>query len=141
MYAILKSNSSDVVADRSYCCHLSEDVESANRFVDERAKLSSQGVYTMVQVDSIEELMAKMMPESEQDEQDDLVAELLQKLDDLGLTPENAEKFTKQVQEQSEKAIAEVRSLGIRGMKAVGDGFIAFGDLLRKAAKEDKPEE
>ena len=66
--------------------------------------------------------------------------ELLRKLEALGITAENADKLTKQVREHSDKAIAEVRSLGIRGMKAVGDGFIAFGDLLRKAAKDDDDE-
>ena len=136
MFAILKSKSSDVADDRAYCCHLSNDVESANAFLVDRKDLSSAGRYSLVEVSSLEDLAKAIMMQKEETPEE-LLADLLKKMEELGLTAENAEKFTKQVRDQSEKAVAEVRSLGIRGMQAVGDGFIAFGDLLRKAAKDD----
>jgi hypothetical protein len=139
MFAILKSKSSDVADDRAYCCHLSNDVESANAFLVGRKDLSSAGRYSLVEVSSLEDLAKAIMMQKEETPEE-LLADLLKKMEELGLTAENAEKFTKQVRDQSEKAVAEVRSLGIRGMQAVGDGFIAFGDLLRKAAKDDDDE-
>jgi len=139
MFAILKSKSSDVADDRAYCCHLSNDVESANAFLAGRKDLSSAGRYSLVEVSSLEDLAKAIMMQKEETPEE-LVDELLRKLEALGITAENADKLTKQVREHSDKAIAEVRSLGIRGMKAVGDGFIAFGDLLRKAAKDDDDE-
>jgi hypothetical protein len=37
------------------------------------------------------------------------------------------------------KVIAEVRYVGLREMKTVGEGFIALGDLLKKAEEETQP--
>ncbi len=36
---------------------------------------------------------------------------------------------------KSEEILAEVRHIGIKGMKTIGDGFIAIGDVLRKSLK------
>jgi hypothetical protein len=55
----------------------------------------------------------------------------------LGINQDLAEK----VYQNSEKVIAEVRYIGVRGMKAVGEGFIALGDLLKKAGDEQEHEE
>jgi hypothetical protein len=61
----------------------------------------------------------------------------IQNLDELGINQDLAEK----VYQNSEKVIAEVRYIGVRGMKAVGEGFIALGDLLKKAGDEQEHEE
>lgn len=53
------------------------------------------------------------------------------------LNVEDAEELGKKIREQGEKAVAEVRSLGIKGMKVVGDGFINLGELLKKADQPD----
>lgn len=69
--------------------------------------------------------------------EEDVLAEVLKKLEEL-VSPETAEKFAAQIQEQTGKVVAEVKSMGITGMKAVGDGFIALGDLIRKAGETKK---
>lgn len=56
---------------------------------------------------------------------------LVQKLKDLGIKVD----VTDKVKESSEKVLAEVKFVGLRGMKTVGDGFVALGDLLRKAGE------
>lgn len=138
MFAVLKSNSSDVVSNRSYCCHLSNDRKSAEEFVTERLSLSSNGLYSIAEVSSLDDLIEHMMPYPTGKEED-VLAEVLKKLEEL-VSPETAEKFAAQIQEQTGKVVAEVKSMGITGMKAVGDGFIALGDLIRKAGetKEEK---
>lgn len=59
---------------------------------------------------------------------------LMSKLDDWGLNQD----FVDELKESGEKLMAEVKSLGNKGMKVVGDGFIAMGELLRQAQEEDK---
>lgn len=134
MFAVLKSNSSDVVSDRSYCCHLSNDRESAEGFLAERLSLSSNGLYRIVEVLSLDDLIEHIMPPKTKSKEEDVLAEVLKKLEEL-VSPETAEKFAVQIQEKTGKVVAEVRSMGINGMKAVGDGFIALGDLIRKAGE------
>lgn len=138
MFAVLKSDSNDVVSDRKYCCHLSEDRESAEAFRAERLSLSSNGLYLIVEVSSLDDLAALVMPEGSQGPEVDVLADVLKKLEEL-VDPVNAEKFAAQIQEQTGKVVAEVRSMGCSGMKAVGEGFIALGDLIRKAG-ENKQE-
>jgi hypothetical protein len=72
-----------------------------------------------------------------QDQLSEAAQRLVQKLDELGINQDLAEK----VYQNSEKVIAEVRYIGVRGMKAVGEGFIALGDLLKKAGDEQEHEE
>lgn len=136
MFAVLKTNSSDVVEGHAYCCCLSKDRKSADEFVAGRNDLSSNGRYAIHEISTLEELSELMVPFGSESEPD-ILAELLKQIDDLKI-PENAEKFVEQIQTQGEKAVAEVRSLGIRGMRAVGEGFVALGDLLRKASPEDE---
>jgi len=140
MFAVLKAKSSDVVDQRTYCCHLSDERKPADDFVSDRKNLSSNGVYKVVEISNLNDLAKHIMPQSSapKSEPEDVLADVLNKLDGLGLNAENVERFTQQVQEQGEKAVAEVRSLGIRGMQVVGDGFVALGDLLKKAADKDK---
>ena len=72
-----------------------------------------------------------------QDQLSEAAQRLVQKLDELGINQDLAEK----VYQNSEKVIAEVRYIGVRGMKAVGEGFIALGDLLKKAGEEQEHED
>jgi hypothetical protein len=72
-----------------------------------------------------------------QDQLSEAAQRLVQKLDELGINQDLAEK----VYQNSEKVIAEVRYIGVRGMKAVGEGFIALGDLLKKAGDEQEHED
>lgn len=63
---------------------------------------------------------------------------VVQKLDELGVNAENAESLSKKLKDGGDKTFAEVKSLGIKGMQAVGEGFVALGDLLRKSGKKEE---
>ena len=76
---------------------------------------------------SPEWLAEKFNPSVAAQAAEDPLDSVLNTLEELGLNAQdNAEKFAQQLQDQSERAIAEVRSLGIKGMKAIGDSFIAL---------------
>jgi hypothetical protein len=105
--------------------------------------LQSQGsAASMVTVDSLEELAdLTSTKDNPFDGLSQAAARLLQILDDSGLNAETMEKTTEKLRSQGEKAVAQVRSLGIQGMKTVGDGFVALGDLLRKASETPEKSE
>lgn len=46
--------------------------------------------------------------------------------------------LAKKIRASGERVVAEVQKQGAQGMKAVGEGFIALGDLLRKTANPEK---
>lgn len=62
-------------------------------------------------------------------------------LDDAGINQANVEDVLAALRERGDKVIADVSSLGIKSMATVGDGFLALGDLLKKASKEKDDED
>lgn len=62
---------------------------------------------------------------------------LVDKLNEVGNTQDLAAK----VKSSSEKLVGEAKSLGARGMKVVGEGFVALGDLIRKAGVDEGKKE
>ena len=85
------------------------------------------------QISSVEELSKLTNKVSDVDSQlSEAAHKLVKKLDEWGINQD----LSKVVQENSDKVIAEVRYIGLRGMKTVGEGFVALGDLLRKAGEE-----
>lgn len=62
----------------------------------------------------------------------DVFDELIEKLDELGIN----EDFADKIRDNGVKLVGEVKSLGIKGMQAVGEGFVALGELLRKSSEE-----
>ena len=60
-------------------------------------------------------------------------------LDESGTNDETV--ITEKLKSRGEKAIAQVRSLGVQGMKTVGEGFVALGDLLRKTGEKPESED
>ena len=141
MYAVLKS---------SEVLYLGDDSKIAvEKF---QAHLSDTPAPQLVQVKDMQEMAdlvsraakapdATTKPEAAVPQDDmfsDAAKALLDTLDDLGLNSENAGQFVNDIKTNSEKAIAEVRSLGIEAMKAVGDGFIEFGNLINKTSEEIK---
>jgi hypothetical protein len=68
-------------------------------------------------------------------------AKLFEKLDELGLSAENTDNWAREFKEKGDKVVAEVKSLGVRGMRAVGEGFKALGDLLKREADDDEDEQ
>lgn len=105
--------------------------------------LQSKGsTASMVTVNSLEELASLMSTENDPfSGLSQAASRLFQILDDSGLNAETMEKTTEKLKSQGEKAVAQVRSLGIQGMKTVGDGFVALGDLLRKASETPEKSE
>lgn len=67
----------------------------------------------------------------------DAMRQLMEKLREVGVNEELATK----IKTGGEKLFGEARSLGVRGLKAVGDGFVNLGELLRKASENDEPPE
>jgi hypothetical protein len=59
---------------------------------------------------------------------------LVDQLDQLGVNQDLATK----VMNNGEKLVGEAKSLGVKGMNVVGEGFVALGELLRKASTEEK---
>ena len=75
-----------------------------------------------------------------EEELSDAVESVLEQLDKAGINAANA---AERLREDGQRALGEVRSLGIKGMNAVGEGFVALGELLKKAdeAKEGESED
>lgn len=62
----------------------------------------------------------------------DSFTSLVGKLSELGVNQDLPSKL----RDNSVKLMGEAKSLGVKGMKAVGEGFVALGELLRKASAE-----
>ena len=90
-------------------------------------------------VDNLNDLKNMIFPKKPVDEKSideketkNLLDSLYKKLDSL--IDENLES-SKNLYENFGKVIAEVKPLGMKGMRAVGEGFIAIGDLLKENSK------
>jgi len=101
----------------------------------------------VVQVDSIEDLAQQLLTSQIADNIESFVEGLsaaaqkvLERLDKSGLNAQNAEQLGATVRDKADRAVAEVRSLGLKSMKTVGDSFVAIGDLLHKASQSDDKE-
>jgi hypothetical protein len=96
-------------------------------------------IHNIESIDKLKDIGVIESPEADQfieQEFSDAIQRILNKLEEFGLSSDLPEK----IQANSEKVIAEVRHIGIKGMKTVGEGFIALGDLLNKIAKEEDKE-
>jgi len=63
---------------------------------------------------------------------------VLEILDEVGVDERSVEEVVQTLRERGQAAATEVRHLGIQGMKTVGEGFVALGDLLKKQAEESE---
>lgn len=130
--------------------------DEALSFVD---GVEAASLHSVTDLDELADLFEDLVLEDEFEDEDDLLLGaqaavqsvgdqlsnaahvVVQKLDDLGINAENGEVLAKKLKEGGEKTLVEVRSLGIKGMKAVGEGFVALGELLRKADAKKEAEE
>ena len=64
----------------------------------------------------------------------DALEALLERLDDMGINPENAEMYAEKFADTSKKVVSKVRHLGHTMMKTAGENFIWLGDLLKEEA-------
>jgi antitoxin component HigA of HigAB toxin-antitoxin module len=93
-------------------------------------------IHNIESIDKLKDIGVIESPEADkfiEQEFSDAIQRILTKLEEFGLSSDLPEK----IQANSEKVIAEVRHIGIKGMKTVGEGFVALGDLLNKIAKEE----
>ena len=68
------------------------------------------------------------------------IERLFDTLDEAGINEKSVEEVVAVLKQKGDAAVAEVRHLGIKGMKTMGDSFIALGDLLKQASQK-QPEE
>lgn len=124
--------------------------DEALLFVDSNAGASLHSVSDLVDLSNLfdEQVLGYELEDEVEftaqtvgDQLSDAAHVVVQKLDSLGINAENAEDLAKKLKDGGEKTLAEVRSLGIKGMKAVGEGFVALGELLRKADAKKEAEE
>lgn len=103
-----------------------------------------KGNATLVSVNSLEDLLcafeshwiASQVRKEDDNDLSNAFTSLLDRLDRMGINEENAEDMMSKLKENSKKVVSEAKSLGVQGMKAVGEGFIALGDLLVSTGKD-----
>lgn len=79
----------------------------------------------------------KKMAEDEASGLSQAAQKLLDNLKKAGFTSENIERLARGFEEEGSKLTAEVKSLGIKGMRTVGDKFVALGELLRQTPDDE----
>lgn len=114
--------------------YLGSDKQRALGFYTEAAAIEK----CFAEVNSLEELEVMLQPMVQAESLSEAASRVLDALHDAGFNKEDLRDMTRRIKANGEKAVAEVRSLGIKGMKAVGEGFIALGDLLRKAGEDEE---
>jgi len=98
----------------------------------------------MVNINSLMELQAELETEkadvSPCDHQSisETLRKVLDKLDENGFNTENVEELQRKLKTSGEKLTADVKSLGIRSMRVVGDGLTTLGDFLRQTSEEEE---
>lgn len=118
---------------------LGSDIDQAKEIL--KSKIGS----TMSNVGSLDELATLLgdhLTGTESNAQDfsQAAERVFKMLKDRGINQEKMEDVIAALKERSDKVVADVRSLGIKSMSTVGDGFLAIGDLLKKASepREDR---
>lgn len=86
-------------------------------------------LYPQISLERLSQILGFSEPNN--DPLSETVKNLVKKLENLGIDPNTAVEF----QDSSEKVLAEAKFFGLRGMKTVGEGFVALGDLMRKAVQ------
>lgn len=126
-----------VVVEKNLLHYIGEDKTKALTIFE--SKPNSK----MVNVNSLVELQVEL--ETEKDSHFDCdqsisrtLRRVLDKLDENGFNSENVEDLRRKLQTNSEKITADVRSLGIRSMRVVGDGLTTLGDFLCKTSEDEE---
>ena len=130
-----------VFAERSII-YLGDDREEAMRSLESKEGSTLKTVSTLANLNAaFSSYLNSTSEDAEAEAIPDPVNRVLERLDELGFNEDNAETIMKRLREDSDRAVAEVKSLGIRGMNAVGEGFVALGELLRQADQQVEQEE
>lgn len=97
--------------------------------------LESCPTHTLHVVQTLEDLRDVLTTNNAKALFTDAFETLTDRLDELGLNQE----FVERVKENGAKLVGEAKSLGVRGLKAVGEGFVSLGELLRNTGVEEAP--
>jgi hypothetical protein len=140
----MKGDAMYAIFDKQAIRFLGSDIDRANEIL--KSKVGS----TMANVGSLTELATLFdahLTGHESDAQSDAqgfsqaAERVFQMLDDAGINQEKMEDVLAALKERGDKVVADVSSLGIKSMATVGDGFLALGDLLKKASEERDDED
>jgi len=123
MYAVLKE---------SAIHYLGSDRDAALSVLESKTGATMATVKDLAELVNIFESHVGLKKKEEPSRLD----EVLQRLEKIDLAGE-AEDVLKKTRENGEYAIGQVRSMGLRGLKGLGEGFTAIGDLLQKAGEEE----
>jgi hypothetical protein len=104
------------------------------RAFDIAEKNQGSVLVSQINLEKLSELLGFSEPKNSPSEELLSVAaqDLVKKLENLGISETIAVEFD----EESKKVQVEAKFLGSRGMKAVGEGFVALGDLMKNLADD-----
>ena len=142
MYAVFSDGSIVYLGDnRTDALQTLESKDGATLSqVNTLASLSGAFAAYKTQSTSKEEPSSEVDPDDPLEDASAAMEKILEKLDAAGFNAENTEEFYNGLREKAVDAVAEVKGLGIKSMSVVGEGFIAFGDLLKATEKEEENE-
>lgn len=128
MYAVLANKT---------ICYLGSDKIYATEILESKNGASLVSVTTLTELASFYSThFDSNMPDTNVFSQ--AVERVLEALDEAGVDENSVEDVVEVLKQKGQTAVTEVHHLGIKGMKTVGEGFVALGDLLKKAS-EDPP--
>ncbi len=132
-----------VIADRAIH-YLGTNNEEAVRVLWSKKGASMVNVATLTELASLFSAHVANVdypPDTEENPFSKATERVLEILEDIGVNERSVDEVVQILKQRGQSAAAEVRSLGIKSMKTVGEGFVALGDLLRKQAESDESEE
>jgi hypothetical protein len=92
---------------------------------------------SLVSVSTLGELASALRLSQAEENVSQAVERLFEILDEAGVNEKSVKEVVDALREKGDAAVAEVRHLGIKGMATMGDGFVALGDLLKKAPQKE----
>lgn len=136
MFAVIKTQSNDVVEGCGYCCFLSDDETLALKFIDERKSLSSNGRYKSHEISSLEELKSLVSPEEIKEvvNPQEILQNLIEKLQSLEID-EKSKKLMEEIEIKGKKVLAETASLGKTGINYLAEEIISIGNAIKSSVK------
>lgn len=127
-----------VIADQTIC-YLGSDSEKATKLLDSKKGASLANVHTLSELASVLAAAQTNAPNKTLNEGfSEAIERVFEVLDEAGINENSVDEVVGVLKQRSQTVVTEVRSLGIKGMKTVGEGFVALGDLLKKASEPDE---
>lgn len=129
-----------VIADKAIH-YLGTNNEEAVRVLGSKTGASMVNVATLTELASLFSAHVANVDSQPQESPFSKATErVLEILEDIGVNEHSVDEVVQILKQRGQSAATEVRSLGIKSMKTVGEGFVALGDLLRKQAESESDE-